>query len=141
MSLTSMSTLATLDQTGPRRITDLAAVEGVTQPSMTVLVSGLERLSLVERRADPTDKRVALIRLTSSGSDYLRRRRRAGAEAFDQLIDMLPADEIEALAEATTALGHLRDVDEEERDPGTRWVGGRPTEADHRPAAAGRARS
>ena len=57
------------------------------------------------------------------------------------LIDMLPADEIEALAEATTALGHLRDVDEEERDPGTRWVGGRPTEADHRPAAAGRARS
>ena len=39
MSLTSLSTLATLELTGPRRITDLAANEGVTQPSMTALVT------------------------------------------------------------------------------------------------------
>jgi DNA-binding MarR family transcriptional regulator len=129
MSLTSLSTLATLDQTGPRRITDLAAVEGVTQPSMTVLVSGLERLGLVERRADPTDKRVARIGLTPRGSDYLRGRRRAGAKAFDQLIDKLPADEADTLAAAMTALGHLRELDEEERDPGNRLSGEHPTAA------------
>jgi DNA-binding MarR family transcriptional regulator len=117
MSLTAMSTLATLDQTGPRRITDLAAVEGITQPSMTVLVSGLERSGLVERRADPTDRRVALAALTASGTDYLRLRRRAGAEGFQQLIDKLPAAEAGVLATAMIALEHLLNLDEEQRDP------------------------
>jgi DNA-binding MarR family transcriptional regulator len=120
MSLTSLSTLSTLDQTGPRRITDLALVEGVAQPSMTVLVSGLERAGLVERRADPADGRVALVALTARGSVYLRGRRVAGAKAFDQLIDKLPADEAKTLAAAMTALRHLRVLDEEERDPGNR---------------------
>src|SRR3954466_14246566 len=50
MSLTSAATLATLDRTGPRRITDLAAVEGVTQPAMTTLVRVMEEPGLVERR-------------------------------------------------------------------------------------------
>src|ERR1700724_2909225 len=57
MSMTSLSTLATLERTGPRRITDLAAVEGVTQPAMTALVRVLEQSGLVERRGDPTDRR------------------------------------------------------------------------------------
>jgi hypothetical protein len=42
MSLTSLSTLATLELTRPRRMTDLAACEGVMQPPMTALVSILE---------------------------------------------------------------------------------------------------
>jgi DNA-binding MarR family transcriptional regulator len=126
LSLTSLSTLSTLEQTGPRRVTDLAAVEGVTQPSMTVLVSGLQRSGLVERRAEPTDKRVALVALTASGSDYLRARRRTGADAFVQLIDKLPAHEAEALAGAITALEHLRDLDGAQRDPATRSSAGGP---------------
>jgi DNA-binding MarR family transcriptional regulator len=116
MGLTSLSTLSTLDRTGPRRVTDLAVAEGVTQPSMTVLVSGLERSGLVERRADLTDRRVALVVLTASGSDYLRARRRTGADEFARLIDKLPAGEYEALAAAITALEHLRELDEERRD-------------------------
>ena len=91
LSLTSASTLATLERTGPRRITDLAVIEGVTQPAMTVLVKVLERSGLVERRGDPTDKRVALVAVTKTGAAYVRsRRRRARADAFVQLIDKLP---------------------------------------------------
>src|ERR1700721_2790830 len=60
MSLTSLSTLATLELTGPRRITDLAASEGVTQPSMTALVTALERSGMVERRTDASDRRGAV---------------------------------------------------------------------------------
>lgn len=78
ISLTSASTLATVERTGPRRITDLAAIEGVTQPSMTALVTVLERAGLVERRQDPRDQRVVLVALTAAGTDYLRSRRRAG---------------------------------------------------------------
>src|ERR1700728_3615384 len=100
MSLTSLSTLATLEQSGPRRITDLAASEGVMQPSMTALVSTLERSGLVERRRDDSDRRVALVALTSDGTEFIRARRQAGVEVFAQLIDALPADEAEALAAA-----------------------------------------
>ena len=120
LSLTSVSTLHTLDLTGPRRITHLSVIEGVTQPSMTVLVSKLERLGLVERRADPADKRVALIALTASGSDYLQARRRAAADWFERLIDRLPVEEAEALVAATTALEHLYELEEQQRDRTTR---------------------
>jgi DNA-binding MarR family transcriptional regulator len=117
MSLTSLSTLATLELTGPRRITDLAACEGVMQPSMTALVSALERSGLVERRRDPSDRRVALVALTSDGAEYIRARRQAGVEAFAQLINDLPADEAEALSAAVAAITHIQRLDEERRNP------------------------
>jgi DNA-binding MarR family transcriptional regulator len=125
MSLTALSTLSTLDRSGPRRITDLATVEGVTQPSMTFLVRALERSEFVERRTDSADKRVVLVAITASGSRYVRARRRAGAEAFALLIDKLPADELEALAAASTALEHLLELDEKERDSVT-WQADEP---------------
>src|SRR5919106_1696386 len=93
MSLTSAATLATLDRTGPRRITDLAQIEGVTQPAMTVAVRVMEESGLVERRGDPSDGRVTLVYLTDAGASYVRARRRAGVHAFTQLIDELPEDE------------------------------------------------
>jgi DNA-binding MarR family transcriptional regulator len=115
ISLTSASTLATVERTGPRRITDLAAIEGVTQPSMTALVTVLERAGLVERGQDPRDQRVVLVALTAAGTDYLRSRRRAGAEAFARLIDKLPPDETATLLAAAPALQHLHELDDERR--------------------------
>jgi DNA-binding MarR family transcriptional regulator len=122
MSLTALSTLSTLDRSGPRRITDLATVEGVTQPSMTALVSALDRSEFVERLADPNDKRVVLVDITASGSRYVRARRRAGAEGLALLIDKLPIEEFDALAAASTALEHLLELDEKQRDSATREV-------------------
>jgi DNA-binding MarR family transcriptional regulator len=118
LSLTSLSTLSTLNRTGPRRITDLAAIGGITQPSVTALVTSLERAGLVERCKDPADKRVVLVAITAAGSDYLHARRRANIEAFVQLIDRLPPDEAAALAAAVPALEHLRELDDQQRDPG-----------------------
>src|ERR1700722_11703652 len=66
LSLPPAPPLAPLERTGPRRITDLAVVEGVTQPAMTVLVRVLEQSGLVQRRGDPTDKRGALVALTEA---------------------------------------------------------------------------
>jgi DNA-binding MarR family transcriptional regulator len=119
MSLTSLSTLGTLERTGSRRITDLAASEGVMQPSMTALVSALERSGLVERRRDLSDRRVALVALTSDGTEYIRARRQAGVEVFAQLIDDLPADETDALFAAVTAITHIQRLDEERRTQST----------------------
>jgi DNA-binding MarR family transcriptional regulator len=115
ISLTAASTLGTLDRTGPRRLTDLAVIEGVTQPSMSVLVTGLEQAGLAERRPDPADRRVVLVTLTEAGAEYIRARRRAGAGTFADLIDKLPDDQVAALAAAVPALSRLRELDSDRR--------------------------
>jgi DNA-binding MarR family transcriptional regulator len=130
MSLTSAATLATLDRTGPRRITDLTAVEGVTQPAMTALVRVMEESGLVERRGDASDKRVTLVCLTEAGASYVRTRRQAGVHAFARLIGELTGDEVEALVAALPALKHLAELESQDREgpkqrPGSRSAGSR----------------
>ena len=116
MSLTSAATLATLDRTGPRRITDLTAVEGVTQPAMTTLVRVMEETGLVERRGDVADKRVTLVCLTEAGAEYVRARRQAGVHAFERLIGELTGDEVEALVAALPALQHLAELENQDSE-------------------------
>jgi DNA-binding MarR family transcriptional regulator len=116
LSLTALSTMAGLERTGPRRLTDLAVSEGVTQPSMTTLVSNLERAGYVERRREHSDGRVTLVAITERGSALLAERRAAGAEALGKLIADLPAEDAEALRAAAPALARLRDLDALRRD-------------------------
>lgn len=115
MSITSAVTLATLQRTGPRRVTDLAVSAGVTQPAMTVLVRVLEESGLVERRGDVSDKRVTLVCLTESGASYVDTRRQAGVDALTRLIDGLTADEVETLVAALPALAHLAELESQDR--------------------------
>src|SRR5882757_11078895 len=110
LSLTAASTLATLERTGPRRLTDLAVNEGVTQPSMTAVVTQLEDLGLAERRRDPGDGRVVLVAITRAGKQYLRSMRRAGASVFTALIDKLAEEDVAALIAALPALRHLLEL-------------------------------
>jgi DNA-binding MarR family transcriptional regulator len=118
ISLTSLATLATVERAGPRRITDLSASEGVTQPSMTALVTTLEKSGLVERRHDVHDQRVVLVALTDAGADYLRKRRQSGTEAFGRLLAQLPAEEASAIVAAGPALRHLRELHDQQRAAG-----------------------
>ena len=116
LSLTSASTLVTLERTGPRRLTDLAASEGVTQPSMTAVVSQLEGLGFAERRADPGDRRVVLVTISRAGRQHLRAMRRAGASVFTALIGKLTEQERAALAAALPALRRLLELAAESPD-------------------------
>jgi DNA-binding MarR family transcriptional regulator len=111
ISLTATSALGTLNRSGPQRLTDLAAIEGVSQPSMTVLVTGLERAGLAERRPSPDDGRVVLVALAPAGADYLRHRRRAGTAAVADLIGELSAADAAALAAAVPAINRLSELD------------------------------
>src|SRR2546423_7757710 len=86
MSLTSAATLATLDRTGPRRITDLAAVEGVTQPAMTALVRVMEESGLVERRGDASGKRGTLVWPTQARAPHVPTPRQAGAPPVERVV-------------------------------------------------------
>jgi DNA-binding MarR family transcriptional regulator len=113
LSLTANSTLATVARSGPRRLTDLASCEGVTQPSMTAVVSQLEQLGLAERRRDPHDGRVVLVTITPAGRRHVRAMRRAGSFEFTVLIDKLPEPEAAQLAAALPALRHLLELAED----------------------------
>src|SRR5437879_2720161 len=86
VSLTAVSTLATLERTGPRRLTDLAVNEGVTQPSMTAVVTQLEDLGFAERRRAPDDGRVVMVAITGAGTQCVRSRRCAGTSVCPALI-------------------------------------------------------
>jgi DNA-binding MarR family transcriptional regulator len=107
VSLTSASTLATLERGGPHRLTELAAKEGVTQPAMTQLVSRLERDGLARRLPDPSDGRVVMVEVTKEGRELLRKRRLVRAKRLSELLAALPPEDEAALAEALPALGRL----------------------------------
>jgi DNA-binding MarR family transcriptional regulator len=134
ISLTAAATLATLERGGPARLTDLAEIEGVAQPSMSTLVTGLERTGLAERRPSPDDGRVVLVALTAAGADYLAARRQARAERLAGLIRMLPADQAAALAAAIPAMTSLRDLQARRRAAG---AGGRRADSQPAPAPGG----
>lgn len=115
MSLTSVLALSTLDRTGPRRITELAASEGITQPSVTALVASLVRAGYVERRSDPNDKRVVMVAITEAGTDFVRGRRAATAQVFADAVGGLSPQETAALGAALPAIGHLHALIDELR--------------------------
>lgn len=115
MSLTSIAALSTLDRRGPRRITELAASEGVTQPTVTSLVASLVRAGYVERRSDPADKRAVVVTITEAGSAYMRARRAVTSGFFAEAVEKLSPEEAEALTVAVPVIERLRELVDEQR--------------------------
>jgi DNA-binding MarR family transcriptional regulator len=68
ITLTQARTLSTLAIRGPHRVTDLALLEQVAQPTMSNLVARLEDRGLVERKPDPSDPKANLISITREGT-------------------------------------------------------------------------
>jgi DNA-binding MarR family transcriptional regulator len=71
------------------RLTDLATQARMTRPAMAELVDDLQRLGIVDRKPDPTDRRAKLICLTDQGWTAMRTGHQiiAGLEAeYAQLI-------------------------------------------------------
>lgn len=54
------------------RITELARRAAMTNAAMTELIDQCESIGLVERLADPADKRVRIVRFTSGGQKWLK---------------------------------------------------------------------
>ena len=109
MSMTAMGTLSTLSDGGPLRLCDLAEREGTTQPGMSALVNRLAESGYVQRVADPTDRRAALVRITAEGQLVLDERRAARTAALLVEIEALPAAHRDALVDALGAIDYLTD--------------------------------
>ena len=91
----------------PRRITELALGEGVTQPAMTLLVNRLENRGWLRRDADPADGRAVLVSLTDRGVEVLDRLRSEYRALVHEEMATLPDEDVEALARAVEVLEGL----------------------------------
>jgi DNA-binding MarR family transcriptional regulator len=107
MSRSAASVLGNLRDLGPTRITELANIEAVTQPTMTTLVTRLERDGLVTRSPDPADARAVLARITEEGLARLAGMRAARAAVLDAALAELEPAEREALEDALPVLEKL----------------------------------
>jgi DNA-binding MarR family transcriptional regulator len=94
---------------GPRRITELAAEERVTQPAITLLVNRLTERGWVERVPDPSDGRAVLVSLTTAGEEVFERLRAEYRALLHEEMASLEDGEVETLAAAVAILDKLID--------------------------------
>lgn len=94
----------------PLRITELAAQEGLSQPSVTRMVERLEKLGLARRERGEADRRVVSVTITDRGRDELEQARARHAEVLREVLRERPDGEVHRLREASEALEQLIDV-------------------------------
>jgi DNA-binding MarR family transcriptional regulator len=108
VSRTEMQVLSILSE-GPRRITDLAELEGVAQPTMTLLVKRLEEQGWTQREGLPDDGRVVMISLTAAGGAAQHKFRAQFLAAMRTDLQELSDEQLRALSEATETLDSFVD--------------------------------
>jgi DNA-binding MarR family transcriptional regulator len=108
ISRTEMEVLSILRE-GPRRITELAELEGVAQPTMTLLVKRLQDRGWVSRDGVPEDGRVVIAHLTEAGQAAQQRFRGQFLAAMRGDLQDLSDEELAALAGATHTLSAFVD--------------------------------
>jgi DNA-binding MarR family transcriptional regulator len=106
LSRTELGLLRTLSD-GPRRITELAELEGLAQPTTTILIKQLEHEGLVKRERRSDDGRVVLVDLTESGRVALEDYRERVRETLGAYIAEISDEQVDQLAAATETLAHL----------------------------------
>lgn len=108
VSRTEVGVLRSL-RTRPRRVTELAAEEGVTQPAITLLVNRLTQRGWVKRVSDPSDGRAVLVSLTPTGIEVFEQLRAEYRALLHEEMASLDDDEVDTLAAAVEILDRLID--------------------------------
>jgi DNA-binding MarR family transcriptional regulator len=104
---TQLAALATVERSGPMRLGDLAAAEGIAPSTLTRLVTALEDSGYVRRFADPTDARASTLAITPRGHDMLERLRSETTMVLTESLSLLTPAQRAALAEALPVLEQL----------------------------------
>ncbi|KAA0120458.1 MarR family winged helix-turn-helix transcriptional regulator [Mycolicibacterium sp. P9-22] len=107
--------LSTIEDQGQTRISDLAALDHCSQPTMTTQVRRLEDAGLVTRAEDPGDARAVLIGITEEGRQILSRVRADRSAAINPYLEHLGDAERTALVDAIRVLRGLLDDAQHDR--------------------------
>ena len=109
LTLAQLSILLTLLESGPIRMTELAAHERVRTPTTTVAIRRLEKLGLVKRSRDPSDLRAVLVEVTPRGLVQHREALDARRAFLGGMLDGLSVEDRATLASALGSLERLAD--------------------------------
>src|SRR5690242_14577231 len=109
LSPTQGAALATIDCHGPLTPSELAARERIQRPTATRVLARLEDAGLIERTADPADRRSSLVATTPSGRDTLSAVRERKDAFLAQRLDRLSPVELATLERAATILERVLD--------------------------------
>jgi DNA-binding MarR family transcriptional regulator len=108
ISRTEMEVLSILTE-GPRRISELTALEGIAQPTMTLLVKRLQEKGWVQREGLPHDGRVVMVKLTEAGAAAREKFRAQFLAAMRGDLQALSDDQLRELSGATETLSSFVD--------------------------------
>ncbi|MCW2883251.1 MAG: hypothetical protein QOE54_647 [Streptosporangiaceae bacterium] len=104
LSSSQVSTLASVEELEPVRLSDLAVVEGVSLPTQSRVVASLERHRLLVRKPDPDDGRAAQLHITAIGRERLEQLRTERSAFLVERLSTLTEAQRTALADALDAL-------------------------------------
>jgi DNA-binding MarR family transcriptional regulator len=102
-----LSALSTVHRHGPLTLGDLAGLENVQPPSISRIVGALEGEGYVERTADDSDRRVALVEITTKGADELDQIRKHRDEWLADRLDALTIENRRRVLDALPAIEQL----------------------------------
>lgn len=80
-------------------MSEISRFLGLTPPTVTQLINSLEAKQMVERQADPSDRRVVRIKLTEQGKIITRRARDHMDATLNRMVEYLGEEESDQLAE------------------------------------------
>ena len=108
LSWTDAWLLGRITDTGPLRLSELAAWQEVDRSTMTTEVRRLEHLGLVERAPDPSDGRAVLVSATRAGTARHRRTKRTARVLYaDLLADWSETDVESPIGSSNAAVSAL----------------------------------
>lgn len=102
-----LSALSVVVFGGPVTVTQLAAAEQVSVPTVTRMLAGMERDGLLKRERDTRDRRVIRVRATPKGGRILHEGRRRRVAALSSELARLDRAELEALERAIAIVERL----------------------------------
>jgi len=99
--LTLMICIAKRDHSADEglKISEISRFLGFSPPTITQLINSLEAKNMVERHADPTDRRVVRVKLTDQGKELTRKAESYRDAALNRLVEHLGEEESKQLTE------------------------------------------
>lgn len=104
LSKTDAWLLGRVADTGPVRLSELAAWQEVDRSTMTIQVRRLETMGLVTKTVDPRDGRAALVRATAAGEARHRRTKRTARTVYEKLLADWSEDDLRQAAHVAVRL-------------------------------------
>jgi DNA-binding MarR family transcriptional regulator len=119
LSAPRLSALSVVVFGGPLTLGRLAAAEQVKPPTMTRIVTGLEKDGLVQRIGDPRDRRLTRIQATRKGQKVLAAGRARRVEKLAAAVRQLRGSKLVELKRGVQLLGEVIDSMRERQNRNT----------------------